>query len=259
MKKQGSGWHGQSRRHSLARKGIKTANVPLRQQLVARGMNEEQYREYIRREIEDFQRSYCPYGYLDIEQAILHADAYGYKSTDLQEWLDQFFDDVGMDRNDVDITALAYEEVLQIVRGIIDNEIGFDIMNDGDFYTYGNYMASSYDYSQEGYDALIDAIKNADPESREELLSNDKVTQWLYEVDINVKEFKASGKLYTKRELASMPTLHTGHFDDLKVDKGDLRVWLSRMTVEDGMPYNNQVTVERKINGEWVEVDQYQG
>ena len=32
MKQNGSGWHGESRRHSLARKGVKTGRKPMRSQ-----------------------------------------------------------------------------------------------------------------------------------------------------------------------------------------------------------------------------------
>ncbi|MCH7548015.1 MAG: insulinase family protein, partial [Candidatus Krumholzibacteriota bacterium] len=50
---------------------------------------------------------------------------------------------------------------------------------------------------------------------------------------------------YSLKELEAMPTLTTSHTDDLKVEEPGLRLWLSRMTVEDGAPYVNQVTVER--------------
>ncbi len=82
-------------------------------------------------------------------------------------------------------------------------------------------------------------------------------------------------KKYTLKQLEALPTLHQGHTDDLKIEthKGypfkeskGVRVWLSRLTVEDGQPYNNQVTVEeyreKKISGfdswQWVTVQQYQ-
>ena len=184
-------WKGESRRHSLARKGIKT-NIDKERRIdvsnfVARG-NDDEHREYIRREVAEFQREFCPYGYLDIEQAILHAEEYGFNARDLQEWLDDFVSETGIDRNDVDITALAYENILQHIRNKIDSEIGFDIMNDADFYTAGNYMATTYDWSSGDQEALIEAIKDADPESRHDLLSDDDIVTWLSEVDIDIKE-----------------------------------------------------------------------
>ena len=64
---------------------------------------------------------------------------------------------------------------------------------------------------------------------------------------------------YTKEELKAMPTIHSGQYDNLKIETPTKRVWLSRMTVADGMPYNNQVTVEKLINGCWVTVEEYPG
>jgi len=64
---------------------------------------------------------------------------------------------------------------------------------------------------------------------------------------------------YTKEELKAMPTIHSGQYDNLKIDTGTTRVWLSRMTIADGMSYNNQVTVEKLVNGCWVTVEEYPG
>lgn len=59
-------------------------------------------------------------------------------------------------------------------------------------------------------------------------------------------------------ELKALPTLQQSHTDNLKKDTGNERVWLSRMTVADGMAYNHQVTVEVFSNGKWNIVDTYQ-
>ena len=63
---------------------------------------------------------------------------------------------------------------------------------------------------------------------------------------------------YTLAELKKMPTIESGHFDNLMDQTPTMRVWLSRMTKADGMPYNNQVTIERLIDGVWTTVDEYQ-
>lgn len=64
----------------------------------------------------------------------------------------------------------------------------------------------------------------------------------------------------TLSELESLPTLSQGQADDLKIDDGNTRVWLSRMSVEDGMPYNNQVFIEElnHAKGCWEVVKTYQ-
>jgi hypothetical protein len=73
------------------------------------------------------------------------------------------------------------------------------------------------------------------------------------------KKVVAEEKRYSTEELADMPTVSQGHFEDLKVNTADTRIWLSRMTVEDGMPYNNQVTVEKLVDGNWTTVEEYSG
>lgn len=49
--------------------------------------------------------------------------------------------------------------------------------------------------------------------------------------------------------MESLPTLCTGQADDLKIDTGTVRVWLSRMTKEDGERVDNLVTVEHLRGG----------
>ena len=54
---------------------------------------------------------------------------------------------------------------------------------------------------------------------------------------------------YTLRELQAI---------NLKIKTEDTKVWLSRMTVEDGMPYNNMVTIEKLTNdGRWEVIEEY--
>lgn len=66
-------------------------------------------------------------------------------------------------------------------------------------------------------------------------------------------------KRYTADELRNLPTLATGQADDLKVDTGDTRVWLCRCGVADGMPYENAISVESLVDGQWVDVEMYRG
>ncbi len=58
--------------------------------------------------------------------------------------------------------------------------------------------------------------------------------------------------------LRALPTRDQGHFDNLKIETPDTRVWLSRMTRADGAPYDNGVTIESLIDGIWTEIDQYE-
>ena len=70
-------------------------------------------------------------------------------------------------------------------------------------------------------------------------------------------------RFYKLAELKDLPTLISGHFDDLKIDQPAnattprQRVWLSRCGLADGAEYDNGVVVEHSIGGIWVDVSSY--
>jgi hypothetical protein len=66
-------------------------------------------------------------------------------------------------------------------------------------------------------------------------------------------------KHYTARQLKKLPTISQGQFSNLKLDDGKHRIWLSRMTQADGMPYNNAIEVEALLDGRWTSVAKYPG
>ena len=55
----------------------------------------------------------------------------------------------------------------------------------------------------------------------------------------------------TKEQLAELPTLAQGQFSNLKFDDGKHRVWLSRMTKEDGAQEDHAIEFEVLQNGVW--------
>jgi hypothetical protein len=60
---------------------------------------------------------------------------------------------------------------------------------------------------------------------------------------------------FTLESLRALPTLSVGQADNLKFDEGGYRIWLCRCGVADGMPYDNQTTIERfeETAGRWVD------
>jgi hypothetical protein len=64
---------------------------------------------------------------------------------------------------------------------------------------------------------------------------------------------------YTADELREMPTISRSQADDLHVDDGKVRVWLSRVGIDDGMPYDDMVTVEHLHYGRWITIETYPG
>ena len=62
--------------------------------------------------------------------------------------------------------------------------------------------------------------------------------------------------IYTYDELVAMPTIHSGHFANLKVETVDgegrpVRIWVSRCTIADGEL--DPIQVERLEDGCWVD------
>jgi hypothetical protein len=84
------------------------------------------------------------------------------------------------------------------------------------------------------------------------------IFQNVQEVYSEMKKDNNTNKKFSLAELDEMPTLHEGHCENVKYVDNDIKITLSRMTKADGMPYDNQVTVEKKVNGEWVKETQYQ-
>lgn len=87
--------------------------------------------------------------------------------------------------------------------------------------------------------------------------------EMLYNVHVDKTKLDKSNIIfdeyeYSLKELEDMKTIGVGQYDDLKIQTSKMRVWLSRMTVADGEKYNNKVTVERKKDGYWEKVREYQ-
>lgn len=83
-------------------------------------------------------------------------------------------------------------------------------------------------------------------------------------LDRYMKGSVAPGEVYTLAELEALPTLCQGQADDLKIEGGGVRIWLSRCGIEDGEPCENKVTIEESRirypggNIDWVEVGWYE-
>lgn len=65
--------------------------------------------------------------------------------------------------------------------------------------------------------------------------------------------------LPTFDELIERENLCLAQADDLRYDDGQIRLWTSRMTIGDGVPYRSTVYVERLIDGAWITIGCYDG
>lgn len=71
-------------------------------------------------------------------------------------------------------------------------------------------------------------------------------------------DVKPSDMEHSLSELKAMPTLCTGQTCNLKIETVAKRVWLCRCGVADGLMYDNQVTVEHCVNGQWSNATTYE-
>lgn len=66
----------------------------------------------------------------------------------------------------------------------------------------------------------------------------------------------------TLAEWQSMPTIHAGHFDNLKFENPSFRVWLTRATLADydgdAHAYADaRLCIEQLVDGVWRRLDRY--
>jgi hypothetical protein len=109
-------------------------------------------------DIKDFTAQFVPFGSLDIGTAISTAKAAGYDADWAAEQALQFMEETDTKIDDVDIVYCVYESILQLARNEISELIDYDFLNDaksGYIETYGNYMATDYDYKEEAKDELV--------------------------------------------------------------------------------------------------------
>ena len=110
--------------------------------------NKEITSERINREYDCFVNALIPFGSIDIRRAVtitLEVEEDGDWLADLvNEMIESC--DIALDK--IDPVYCVYDAVLQEARNEIDRLTGFDFWNDGaEIYTYGNYCATSYDWS----------------------------------------------------------------------------------------------------------------
>jgi len=57
-----------------------------------------------------------------------------------------------------------------------------------------------------------------------------------------------------KSALSQLPTISQGQAEDLKIETQEFRVWLSRLTKEDGMSEDNEILIERFDGSQWLDI-----
>lgn len=143
--------------------------------------------QYLKNQISDFRDSFCPYGYLDVKRAIEVALEVGEDADWAFDEIERFADECEVKLKDIDPCYVVMDSVLQQARNEIDDLTGFDVQNDADYYTAGNYMATTYDWRGGDMEALIDKLREY-----HDFLENlsDATVYWLSQVDLIVEDLE---------------------------------------------------------------------
>lgn len=130
------------------------------------------------------------WGYGDVGNAIDKANEVDLTAKELSDIIMEFHDDTETPYEDIDINYVIYDHILQMARNKIDEVLKFDIVNDieGDteFYTAGNYLATTYDYSQKAKDQLEERFEMATPIQISKLKNDVFVRSFLTNIDFGL-------------------------------------------------------------------------
>lgn len=142
-------------------------------------------------EIERFASLCNPFGWLDIREALRFGRKFNLDANKIIDLAEQFSKDCGIPFEELDIVYIVYEHVLQDARDRIYKATGYDFINDchSEISTYGNFMATTYDYTEEARERLIAELAALDREKIGELLDS-YLLRFLEYIDITKEDIK---------------------------------------------------------------------
>ena len=152
--------------------------------------------EVAREQVEELQGYFCPFGFLDLKAAIEHGQAVSLSPSDIYDLIDEARECMGFTQfasfDNMDPVYCILDHILQMARNEIDDVLGYDFQNhfrgDTEFYTDGNFMCSSYDFSEAAKDDLTGKLDDASSEKLCQLRNNRFVRYFLEQVEIDISE-----------------------------------------------------------------------
>jgi hypothetical protein len=135
------------------------------------------------REFNDFTQNDSPFSSGDISEAVQVFEGVDLRGKDLAEHIDDVARETGTPKKDLDVTGEAYQFVFNNARNKLDSVLGFDI-DEEDFSVSFNFVASGFDQSSEGQDALRERLDNASTNELEELKKDKFVKFFLNNTDV---------------------------------------------------------------------------
>lgn len=153
-------------------------------------LTEEEKQHKIDYQTSRFLNGLTDYGHADVATAVEAFMEVDKDGSDLADEVREFAESTGTDLNKIDVCYVAYDYILQQARNKIDEVLSFDIVNDikggTEFYVYGNYICTSFDYSSEATEQLEEKLKEATQEQLDELKDDLFVKFFLDGVDVEL-------------------------------------------------------------------------
>jgi len=123
-------------------------------------------KERLDKEIGDFTAQLIPFGSADIQAAVETALEAEHDGDWAAEQIEQYQEDTKTPLKDIDCVAVVYESLLQEARADIETATEKDILNDTEeqVNVYGNFMATSLDYSEKAQEELKEIMSKVNKE-----------------------------------------------------------------------------------------------
>jgi hypothetical protein len=119
------------------------------------------------------------------------------------------------------------------------------------------HLLANYGYGH-GWEYVISEDSRAEIKKRlKEYRENQG--QYSYTIkQIRTPVFQPDKEMLTLSKAKEFPILHSGHCENIIFENEKYRVTISRMTIQDGMEYNNEITVLKLVKGLWKEINKYE-
>ena len=137
-----------------------------------------------------------PFGYLDLEKACAIGDSVWLFEGDIAEIIHECIYSWGTTSFDrIDPVYCVLEHILENARAVIEDNTGYDFINDytgpsSEIYTYWNYMCSSYDYSQGALEALFGVLKRLETDELRTIQKDKYCAYFLKELGIELEDWR---------------------------------------------------------------------
>ena len=140
------------------------------------------------------------YGYQDLDTALEKCHEVNLDFEKLGRMVKDLSEETETPIEDIDICAVIFDHILEKSNECINHILEFDL-RDADFYTAGNYCATTFDVSSEGLEKFQKRLDESTEIQKQMLLKNIFVKVFLEDNDLSINQEKV---YQSKKEIISI-------------------------------------------------------